>query len=157
MRVSIPLMLIAATIAATLVISSLPLVTAHAHASKASIGALHTGLMNWGEGRLLCFSFSLCSLLSALCSLIDFIASPSHSPSHFTLLLLAHSLAGYEHVTCGSVVKLTHAMTNSKLHSHDVKYGTGSTQQSVTGFPNADDTNSYWSVRGAHGEFCERG
>ncbi|KJE95958.1 mannosyltransferase [Capsaspora owczarzaki ATCC 30864] len=87
--------------AAMLAMGGLPLVTAHVHASKASIG--------------------------------------------------------YEHVTCGSVVKLTHAPTGAKLHSHEVKYGTGSTQQSVTGFPQADDTNSYWTVRGPHDEYCERG
>lgn len=37
-----------------------------------------------------------------------------------------------------------HERTKFRLHSHDVPYGSGSGQQSVTGFPNVDDANSYW-------------
>lgn len=37
-----------------------------------------------------------------------------------------------------------HEKTKYRLHSHDVPYGSGSGQQSVTGFPNVDDANSYW-------------
>lgn len=37
-----------------------------------------------------------------------------------------------------------HEKTKFRLHSHDVPYGSGSGQQSVTGFPNVDDSNSYW-------------
>lgn len=37
-----------------------------------------------------------------------------------------------------------HEKTKSRLHSHDVPYGSGSGQQSVTGYPNVDDANSYW-------------
>ncbi|GJN03627.1 hypothetical protein PR202_ga21093 [Eleusine coracana subsp. coracana] len=47
-------------------------------------------------------------------------------------------------VTYGSVVKLMHEKTKHRLHSHDVPYGSGSGQQSVTGFPEGDDSNSYW-------------
>jgi len=36
-------------------------------------------------------------------------------------------------VTCGSVVKLQNIYHKIRLHSHDVKYGSGSGQQSVTG------------------------
>ncbi|KAK8641120.1 hypothetical protein V6N13_010549 [Hibiscus sabdariffa] len=50
-------------------------------------------------------------------------------------------------VTYGTVLKLMHEKTKVRLHSHDVPYGTGSGQQSVTGFPNVDDSNSYWVVR----------
>ncbi|KAL8099092.1 hypothetical protein AgCh_031683 [Apium graveolens] len=50
-------------------------------------------------------------------------------------------------VTYGSVIKLMHEKTKFRLHSHDVPYGSGSGQQSVTGFPNVDDSNSYWIVR----------
>ncbi|KAK3021806.1 hypothetical protein RJ639_047161, partial [Escallonia herrerae] len=50
-------------------------------------------------------------------------------------------------ITYGSVVKLMHERTKFRLHSHDVPYGSGSGQQSVTGFPNVDDANSYWNVR----------
>ena len=37
-----------------------------------------------------------------------------------------------------------HEKTKFRLHSHDVPYGSGSGQQSVTGYPNVDDANSYW-------------
>lgn len=50
-------------------------------------------------------------------------------------------------ITYGSVIKLMHEKTKYRLHSHDVPYGSGSGQQSVTGFPNVDDANSYWVVR----------
>ena len=53
----------------------------------------------------------------------------------------------YDYVTCGSVLKLYSANHDIRLHSHDVAYGKGSGQQSVTGVPNADDSNSYWQVR----------
>lgn len=51
-------------------------------------------------------------------------------------------------VTCGSLIKLLHIGTNHRLHSHEIAYGSGSGQQSVTGFSGADDANSYWIVRG---------
>ncbi|WVZ92740.1 hypothetical protein U9M48_038784 [Paspalum notatum var. saurae] len=50
-------------------------------------------------------------------------------------------------VTYGSVIKLMHEKTKHRLHSHDVPYGSGSGQQSVTGFPEGDDSNSYWIIR----------
>jgi len=50
-------------------------------------------------------------------------------------------------VTCGSVIKLKHVGTGYRLHSHEVSYGSGSKQQTVTGFPNKDDNNSFWIVR----------
>ncbi|XWS17864.1 hypothetical protein CRYUN_Cryun33cG0105000 [Craigia yunnanensis] len=50
-------------------------------------------------------------------------------------------------ITYGTVLKLMHEKTKFRLHSHDVPYGSGSGQQSVTGFPNVDDSNSYWVVR----------
>ncbi|KAI6074346.1 Stromal cell-derived factor 2 [Aix galericulata] len=46
---------------------------------------------------------------------------------------------------------------NVRLHSHDVRYGSGSGQQSVTGVAAADDGNSYWRVRGRTAAVCERG
>lgn len=60
-------------------------------------------------------------------------------------------------VTCGSVVKLLNVRHNVRLHSHDVRYGSGSGQQSVTGVSAADDGNSYWRVRGRTAAVCERG
>jgi dolichyl-phosphate-mannose--protein O-mannosyl transferase len=50
-------------------------------------------------------------------------------------------------ITYGSTIKLMHEKTKFRLHSHDVPYGSGSGQQSVTGFPEVDDANSYWVVR----------
>ena len=35
----------------------------------------------------------------------------------------------YDYVTCGSVLKLLNVRNNVRLHSHDVKYGSGSGQQ----------------------------
>mmetsp|Transcript_2688 Transcript_2688/g.3873 ORF Transcript_2688/g.3873 Transcript_2688/m.3873 type:complete len:206 (+) Transcript_2688:69-686(+) len=60
-------------------------------------------------------------------------------------------------ITCGSVIKLKHKSTGVRLHSHDVKYGTGSRQQSVTGFPSATDANSYWVIEGSYEKPCEPG
>ncbi|KAI7900602.1 mannosyltransferase [Cokeromyces recurvatus] len=64
---------------------------------------------------------------------------------------------GYEYVTCGSIIKLTNKASEYKLHSHGVSYGSGSGQQSVTGFPEADDSNSFWIVEAAYGKVCKRG
>lgn len=52
-------------------------------------------------------------------------------------------------VTCGSVVKLKHVATGFDLHSHEISYGSGSGQQSVTGFKDTSDANSLWFVTGA--------
>src|SRR3989338_6359902 len=63
-----------------------------------------------------------------------------------------------EMVTCGSIIKLKNLMTSGRLHSHNVNYGTGSKQQSVTGFPEADDANSLWIIESGFGEKpCEQG
>uniref|UniRef100_A0AAV2MNK7 MIR domain-containing protein n=1 Tax=Knipowitschia caucasica TaxID=637954 RepID=A0AAV2MNK7_KNICA len=60
-------------------------------------------------------------------------------------------------VTCGSLVKLLNTRHNVRLHSHDVKYGSGSGQQSVTGVDAADDANSFWQIRGKPDKPCTRG
>lgn len=45
-----------------------------------------------------------------------------------------------------------------RLHSHDVKYGSGSGQQSVTGTDKQEDVNSYWQIGAKLGErSCDRG
>lgn len=44
-----------------------------------------------------------------------------------------------------------------RLHSHDVKYGTGSGQQSVTGTEIQEDVNSHWVIKAATGKICPRG
>lgn len=61
------------------------------------------------------------------------------------------------YVTCGSVIKLLNVDYRSRLHSHDVKYGTGSGQQSVTGVETSDDVNSHWTIKGPTGKMCTRG
>lgn len=60
-------------------------------------------------------------------------------------------------VTCGSVLKLENVKHHVRLHSHDVRYGSGSGQQSVTGVSTVEDSNSYWSVRGTGEAACQRG
>lgn len=56
------------------------------------------------------------------------------------------------YVTYGSVIKLAHKGTGYRLHSHEVNYGGGSRQQSVTCYPDGTDSNSYWIVKEAFGE-----
>lgn len=73
------------------------------------------------------------------------------------LIALVDSKDEFKYVTCGSVVKLYNQRQGIRLHSHDVKYGSGSGQQSVTGSPSADDNNSYWVVKGEHKGHCTRG
>lgn len=46
------------------------------------------------------------------------------------------------------MIKLAHFGTKYLLHSHEIAYGSGSGQQSVTGYPTGDDANSLWIVRG---------
>lgn len=64
---------------------------------------------------------------------------------------------GTQHVTCGSVLKLMNVDYNVRLHSHDIKYGSGSGQQSVTGTEVKEDGNSYWLVKAESGKQCIRG
>lgn len=61
-------------------------------------------------------------------------------------------------MTCGSVIKIQNVQHKVRLHSHDVKYGSGSGQQSVTGTTVKEDVNSHWSIKGAtEKSFCKRG
>uniref|UniRef100_A0A1B0D2S3 MIR domain-containing protein n=1 Tax=Phlebotomus papatasi TaxID=29031 RepID=A0A1B0D2S3_PHLPP len=62
-----------------------------------------------------------------------------------------------QYVTCGSVLKLLNVAYNMRLHSHDVKYGTGSGQQSVTATEIQEDVNSHWVIKAKTGRQCERG
>lgn len=60
------------------------------------------------------------------------------------LVILTCTAETVNHVTCGSVIKLENeSKPKVRLHSHDIKYGSGSGQQSVTAVEN-QDTNSYW-------------
>lgn len=62
-----------------------------------------------------------------------------------------------QYVTCGSLVKLLNEAYKVRLHSHDVKYGSGSGQQSVTATELKDDVNSHWAIYGRTGKHCLRG
>nr|CAG4638751.1 EOG090X0E0P [Cyclestheria hislopi] len=64
---------------------------------------------------------------------------------------------GAQYVTCGSVIKLQNLAYKVRLHSHDVKYGSGSGQQSVTGTDVKEDVNSHWAVLGPLNLTCKRG
>ncbi|CDP18956.1 unnamed protein product [Coffea canephora] len=66
--------------------------------------------------------------------------------SDFTSSPISTASEGVQ-ITYGLVIMLMHERTKFRLHSHDVPYGSGSGQQSVTGSPNIDDSNSYWIVR----------
>ena len=92
-----------------------------------------TGAPAWFRAALLCVLLAACAVLSASASDED----------------------GY--VTCGSAIKLQHLGTRHRLHSHEVAYGSGSGQQSVTGFPDGDDSNSLWTVRPPLGGSCAQG
>lgn len=52
-------------------------------------------------------------------------------------------------VTCGSSIKLAHAASGYRLHSHGVGYSHGSKQQSVTAFPDGDSAGGFWVLHGA--------
>lgn len=59
---------------------------------------------------------------------------------------------GFDYVTCGSSIKLVHELSRFRLHSHEVAYGSGSRQQSVTTHGSRNDPNSYWLVKEGDGE-----
>lgn len=63
-------------------------------------------------------------------------------------LITTVAATNLEYVTCGSVIKLVNNNYKTRLHSHDIKYGSGSGQQSVTAVDDREDGNSYWAVKG---------
>ena len=79
--------------------------------------------------------------MSRMCTIVHLIAITVFTRTSANALPLRQ-------VTCGSTVKVQHTATGHLLHSHDITYGSGSGQQSITGFPGGDDANSYWIVRG---------
>ncbi|VDN58131.1 unnamed protein product [Dracunculus medinensis] len=62
-----------------------------------------------------------------------------------------------ETVTYSSVIKLKNIQEGVRLHSHDIKYGSGSGQQSVTGMIDLDDVNSHWQILAAMNASYKRG
>lgn len=76
-----------------------------------------------------------------------------------SIILLSSVLifAADDSVTCGSVIKLKHKNSGYRLHSHNLPWGTGSGQQSVTSTEFNTDVNSYFQVKAALGENCLQG
>lgn len=73
-------------------------------------------------------------------------------------LFAAVQARGPQQVSCGSALKLQNVFHKVRLHSHDVKYGSGSGQQSVTGVDSKEDVNSHWTIKGPSAKkFCTRG
>nr|XP_033331440.1 stromal cell-derived factor 2-like isoform X2 [Megalopta genalis] len=64
---------------------------------------------------------------------------------------------GTQYVTCGSALKLFNVDYKVTLHTHDIKYASGSGQQSVTGLSTKENGNSYWLIKGATNTHCTRG
>merc|ERR1712241_619339 len=76
----------------------------------------------------------------------------------FAAIVAIVSARGPQTGTCGSVVKLMNVHRSIRLHSHDVKYGSGSGQQSVTGVETKTDVNSHWAIMGKSPKApCQRG
>mmetsp|Transcript_5558 Transcript_5558/g.23614 ORF Transcript_5558/g.23614 Transcript_5558/m.23614 type:complete len:211 (-) Transcript_5558:2103-2735(-) len=65
----------------------------------------------------------------------------------FVQLVVCEVRMGVKEVSYGSSIKLAHKETGYRLHSHDVKYGSGSRENSVTGNRFAHDPNSLWLVK----------
>ncbi|KAJ1855980.1 hypothetical protein GGH12_003035 [Coemansia sp. RSA 1822] len=53
---------------------------------------------------------------------------------------------GWEHVTAGSTIKLSHVKSNARLMMPQVSYGTGSQQQAITAYSDAAATKAFWRV-----------
>lgn len=54
-------------------------------------------------------------------------------------------------VTYGSAVKLASTQHAFNLHSHEISYGSGSGQQSVTGTANEGDEEDLWMIKPVEG------
>ncbi|MBA0719569.1 hypothetical protein Golax_007234 [Gossypium laxum] len=96
---------------------------------------------NWFIGLLFLMAMGFFGLAFFLFLTFDF---DQGSPSSASASAASSSSSQNVQVTYGTVLKLMHEKTKIRLHSHEVPYGSGSGQQSVTGFPNVDDSNSYW-------------
>lgn len=83
------------------------------------------------HGECLCeITVYFCSVrlqtgLSLFFSLCNFKFNLDSSKSSFI------AFPGFKYVTCGSVVKLLNPLHNVRLHSHEIKYGSGSGQQVI--------------------------
>lgn len=72
-------------------------------------------------------------------------------------MYISYTVKGTQYVTCGSMLKLMNVDYKVRLHSHDIKYGSGSGQQSVTGTSTKEDGNSYWLVKAGTNKQCISG
>ena len=98
-----------------------------------------------------------------------------HACTGSTFLLTSHN-QGHLQVTFGSLIKLVHEGSKAKLHSHEIAYGSGSGQQSVTGmrlqelpciflsthcthlwlpgYTEDNDANDYWAIKAPQVPAC---
>ena len=85
--------------------------------------------------------------------------------SRFLLNSQCQADQGHLQVTFGSLIKLVHEGSKAKLHSHEIAYGSGSGQQSVTGmhlqelqciFLSSNSLHSSVSSRIHRGQRCKR-
>lgn len=87
---------------------------------------------------------------------VPFIRMNTFSCLHivFTRLILIYSHHLFPTLLhfSGSAVKLRHVSSKYLLHSHAIDWGSGSGQQSVTGFKEEGDSNSLWSLREGVGQ-----
>ncbi len=72
--------------------------------------------------------FSLVLLLASV-NIVASTGEPFLSVEVLSLILCPLFPSGFQYVTCGSAIKLANSENNVRLHSHDVKYGSGSGQQ----------------------------
>ncbi|KAJ0091472.1 hypothetical protein Patl1_12572 [Pistacia atlantica] len=134
--------------------SSSSTATAYSRDSRrASQSQSHSEFPFWQQNWFLVLLFLVAMAFFALAIFLFLgLNMDDWSPSSAT----AASSEGVE-ITYGTTLKLMHERTKFRVHSHDVPYGSGSGQQSVTGFPNVDDSNSYWIVRPVPGTSAKQG
>ena len=68
---------------------------------------------------------------------------------HMCFLLRTNAGGSEDPVTCGSVVKLMNMMGNANLHSHQIAWGSGSGQQSITASASSNDQGDLWIIKDA--------
>lgn len=88
------------------------------------------------------FSISLLLLLSSILTLY-IVSCTDYSEEDLQQTIDSQVL------TCSSTIRIQNMKSGYFLHSHDLGYGTGSGQQSVTGMENDHDYNSLWIVKEA--------
>ncbi|EFC42390.1 predicted protein [Naegleria gruberi] len=100
------------------------------------------------QNKQLLVLFGLLLIVASLCLVIDRVKA-SNDDDDITLQEETPEPKNIK-VTCGSIIKLRHKGMACRLHSHAVKYGSGSGQQSITCYPGEGDENSYWVIKSAY-------